>query len=305
MAIEDVREAPQAFVDGRRALQDHEREPAQTVCLLSTIAGTPGVVHRQLEALRGELHLALPEEDRADGIPRLGDPPVVPPRLEQARVALRRLERGSLVLLGVEVQPHEDASYGGASLDTESTDPMGRRDGLGEHLVGGVEVELGEREAEVGQDRHATLVVGREELDGSREEVRGGGDVPPSQGSPPRGREVPGRPLGDAPGGLVDGTELRAVAVRLREVIAGDLLELRDPFTGLVLEPRREPLVQVGPLALGQRPVRGVADQDVSEGERILVGEAGTVRPDQVLPEQRLEVGSDPGWRSTCRSRAS
>src|SRR5262249_50272578 len=66
-------------------------------------------------------------------------------------------------------------------------------------------------------------------------------------------------------------SELCAVAGRLLEVIAEQLVELHDLCT-LLLEPVREALVEVGARALRQRVVRGVPEEDVMEPEAF-VGE--------------------------------
>jgi hypothetical protein len=69
------------------------------------------------------------------------------------------------------------------------------------------------------------------------------------------------------------------------EVVTGDRLAFRTAFHD-TLEPAREALVEVGPLLLGQALVGGVPDQEVPEAERVLAGELGTVRSDQLLADE-------------------
>ena len=99
------------------------------------------------------------------------------------------------------------------------------------------------------------------------------GHVAPHPTVPPRGGH---EPLARAPGEiapvLVDRPELGAVAIRLLEVVADDLVQL-DEVGAVLLEPVGEPLVQVGADGLRQRLVRGVADQQVAEAEGLLVRE--------------------------------
>ena len=93
----------------------------------------------------------------------------------------------------------------------------------------------------------------------------------------------------------IDRRELLAVAMGLLEVMADDLLVLGQAVTGPLLEPVREPLVQLGTGLLEQRAIDGIADEDVVEAvER--VGEAGGVvgRADEVAIHQHLQGMVDP-----------
>ena len=81
--------------------------------------------------------------------------------------------------------------------------------------------------------------------------------------------------------------QLGEEAARLLEVVAHDLLELVHARRGGVLEPVREALVQLRARLLRQRPVGGVADQDVAEAEGVVVAEGRAVGADQVAPDER------------------
>ena len=68
----------------------------------------------------------------------------------------------------------------------------------------------------------------------------------------------------------------------------------------MVIEPVGEPLVQLGPCRLGERVVRGVADQQVAEAERVLALEVALVGSDQLLADRELncDVTGDPAAAS-------
>ena len=55
------------------------------------------------------------------------------------------------------------------------------------------------------------------------------------------------------------------------------------------LQPTGEALVELGPLALGQRGVGRVADEEVAEAIRLVVGEVRSVGADQVAAGQLRE----------------
>src|SRR5215217_5682945 len=64
---------------------------------------------------------------------------------------------------------------------------------------------------------------------------------------------------------------------------------------GLALEPAGHTLVQLGAALLGQSLVGGLANQRVREAKRVLAGEVGTVGADQLLLNERHQVGGRPG----------
>src|SRR4051812_38920929 len=78
--------------------------------------------------------------------------------------------------------------------------------------------------------------------------------------------------------------ELSPVANRLFKVPAGDLVDLGQAGSR-VLEPAREPLVQLGAHRLGEAVVGGVADQQVAEAESV-AAERRRVGADQLLADQ-------------------
>ncbi len=62
-------------------------------------------------------------------------------------------------------------------------------------------------------------------------------------------------------------------------------------------EPRGEAPVQVGAAGLRRRPVRGFADQNVSERESLLVQQRPAEGADQILLNQPAKVSLDRGRR--------
>ena len=90
---------------------------------------------------------------------------------------------------------------------------------------------------------------------------------------------------------VIGAVELESVAVGAFEVIADDLVLLDQ--LGVPLEPVGEPLVQLGARLLRERVVSGVADQEVPEAERVVVGERRLIRPDHVLAHEGQKVGWD------------
>ncbi len=83
------------------------------------------------------------------------------------------------------------------------------------------------------------------------------------------------------------GVQLGAIAVRLLEVVANDLVLLEQL---VVPQPLGELLVELRASRLWERLVRRVPDQDVAEAERLVVGEGCTVRTDQLLAHEGREV---------------
>ena len=113
------------------------------------------------------------------------------------------------------------------------------------------------------------------QLDAPRIERAEQGGRPPEQVDRGRhigtlGRSMPGarEPLGCAPAdldaGVVERSELRAIAICLLEVVAEDLVQLHER-RALLLQPLGEAFVQLGPSRLRQRVVCGVADQQMTE----------------------------------------
>ena len=107
----------------------------------------------------------------------------------------------------------------------------------------------------------------------------------PESASAGRGQALR-RPLGEGGVGLA---ELRLVPGRLLEVVAEDLVQL-DQALAVLLQPVREPLVQLGAGRLGKRVVSGVADQQVAEAKGIVPGKLRLVGADELLADERGEA---------------
>src|SRR5579871_3030809 len=110
-----------------------------------------------------------------------------------------------------------------------------------------------------------------EKVDSPAEERRGRGHVAAGEGAPARRAEMAGGAAAELLGLRVERGQLEEVAARLLEVIADDLLELELAAALAVdaLGPPGKARVQPGSRALRQPVVRGVADEDVLEAERL------------------------------------
>ena len=86
-------------------------------------------------------------------------------------------------------------------------------------------------------------------------------------------------------------SQLGAVATRLLEMVGQDLLVLGRAVRARPGEPGGVPLVQVGPDLLRDGGVGGVADQPVREAKAVVAGERGLVGSDQLLADERHQVG--------------
>ena len=76
-------------------------------------------------------------------------------------------------------------------------------------------------------------------------------------------------------------------------MVTEQLVEL-DELGAVLREPVGEPLVQLCPLRLRQGLVGGVAHEEMAEAERILSGEQRPVRADQLLANERGQLGREP-----------
>src|SRR5204863_9894906 len=85
---------------------------------------------------------------------------------------------------------------------------------------------------------------------------------------------------------VVELPELHAVPIRLFEVVAKDLLELRRARAADRAEPPGEQLVQLRAPLLGDACVGGVADEGVAEAEGVARPRGRARRPDQVLAHE-------------------
>jgi hypothetical protein len=148
-------------------------------------------------------------------------------------------------------------------------------------------------------------VVAREHGGGASQEARGRRHVTAAD-CPRAGRTQPFRcPDPQVHAVLVERPELGSVAIRLLEVIAEDLLELRcaPPFGIDDVCPGHELLVQQRPGPLQQPLVGRVADQQVMEAvDRVLIGLI-VEGPDQLLSGELYEVILDLGTEVIRRQR--
>ena len=116
-------------------------------------------------------------------------------------------------------------------------------------------------------------------------------DVTALLGAARRPREARRRPPRELVEPRIGAVELGPVAVGALEVVAHDLVLLDERC--VPVEPVGEGLVELGSGLLGERVVGGVADQEVAEAECLLVGVGRLVGADQLLPDEREEMGGD------------
>jgi hypothetical protein len=93
--------------------------------------------------------------------------------------------------------------------------------------------------------------------------------------------------------GVVDRRQLYAVAVGLLEVVAENLLVFDAPASCRLLQPGCKSLVQLRAQFLWHAVVRGVANQQVTEPEGVLAWKSGSVRTDELLANEGLEMTSN------------
>ena len=223
---------------------------------------------RALEHLLCHGAASGPEVDGPDQGQRLGDPEVIRPSTEQLRVSLRFLERGFLHRVGVAHHADEQLSNAGERLEPGIAEHPRPVDRLSEHVMCAWEVRPRQRQPQVREERYPERIPRGEQLGRSRQEVHRGREVPSRVRVVARGGEPLRRSVGERPHPVVERAELGAIPVRLLEVIPDDLVALAQRPRRLV-EPRREPLVELRSGRLRDRRVRLVADQQVSEPERV------------------------------------
>ena len=154
-------------------------------------------------------------------------------------------------------------------------------------------------------DRCGPLQAGRQR-DRPLEEMRRAVDVTPNGRSLRRAVQRSRGIARQRSGAIVRRAELAAIPVGLLEVVAEDLLVVVRVVRRDLRQPPGEALVQVGSLFLRHRLVGRVADQEVSEPERVLAGELGAVGADQFLPREREQARADMRaavLRARARSR--
>src|SRR4051812_28769583 len=168
-----------------------------------------------------------------------------------------------------------------------SRDWIARRSRFREDLEGALVCRLLVHVRELRRVRESTLVARRENGGGPPEgrAWRGGGTA--FEGSAARRGEVLRCAAGEAEqlGGFW--VELPAVAVRLLEVVADDLVCL-DQFVRR--EPVGELLVQLRSRRLRQRLVRSIADEQMPEAETLVHRKRRWCRADQLLADKRGEM---------------
>ena len=151
------------------------------------------------------------------------------------------------------------------------------------------EVRPRQRQPQVREELYPERIPRGEQLGRSRQEVHRGREVSSRVRVVARGGEPLRRSVGERPRAVVERAELGAIPVRLLEVIPDDLVALAQRPRRLV-EPRREPLVELRSGRLRDRRVRLVADQQVSEPERVGRGQVGALGADDLLADQRSDA---------------
>ena len=175
-----------------------------------------------------------------------------------------------------------------------------RRFQLVDQRLGNVEPRRRARQAdEVGEDVESLRVSGRQEVDCAAREIVCGDDVSSAVCGMRRALEAGCRRGGES---VVAAAELLPVAGRLLEVVAGDLVLLDE--RGVLVQPERELLVEVGARRLRQPVVSGVADQQVPEPERLVVRQRAR-RSAGSAPCVRARAVSGERPSVTARARAA
>ena len=141
-------------------------------------------------------------------------------------------------------------------------------------------------------------IVDRKERNRSAQEAPRRRHIPPGVGSAARrSQRMSGTRPEDADA-LTGHAELDEIAVRGLEVIAEDLLLLLDAVSSHAFEPSCEAFVVLRPELLRHRLVRRIADQQMTEAERVIAGDRRPGGPHELLPHQRHHVLRDLGPES-------
>jgi hypothetical protein len=237
---------------------------------------------------RGELRLGAHQVVLGvrDRMPGGGEPGVVSCGLERrqsclsegaepAVVGCGRVEREHVAPL---LEPREQL----ASMVACGCRPFGRRprDHLGvrdsaraEEGVGQVEIELD------------AAPFGRKQGDRALEQVDLSEEVVAEQRAAACSRQQVSGPGGERRCLGADEAELRAVAVRLLEVVTHDLVGF-DEVGRVWQQPAGEALVQLGSHRFRQRDVGGVANEQMAEPEPVVSRELRSVGPDELLANE-------------------
>jgi hypothetical protein len=103
----------------------------------------------------------------------------------------------------------------------------------------------------------------------------------------PRPAEMLRGAAGDSLERRIGAVELQPVSMRLLEVVADDLIALDELVRR---QPVREALVELGARRLGERFIRRIAYQQVTEAKALVLGEGGRRRADELLANECREV---------------
>ncbi len=283
LAVEQLERLP-----GRHGPEGRtEGDPGQGLQLAPAVAGAAGVLEgaaggrgQRLEANQHGLGRDLGEGEG-------GQRSVVPGRLDRGPGAFDEVEqRGRRGRLHVEAEllvlhPRDQRARLVALRSSLLGQPSRRAHRVLEPAAG--EQDVRQRDAEVHVERP------RQGGRPAEQAARGAG-VGTGERAAAGGGQAPARLLAEGAGPLVHRPQLRAVAVRLLEVVADELVLLDQPGTAL-LQPAPEALVQLGPRRLRQRLVGGVPDEQVAEPVRVVPCDRRRLRTDQLLAHERGESG--------------
>ncbi len=125
------------------------------------------------------------------------------------------------------------------------------------------------------------------ERPGAPEQVPGGGVVLAKGGAQAAGREAPPRCRRQLV--VLGQPELGAIVARPFEMMTEELVQLHE-LGSVLLQPARETRVQLCTGRLRQRLVGGVAQQQVTEAEAVVAREQRSLRPDQLLADERRQA---------------
>jgi hypothetical protein len=152
------------------------------------------------------------------------------------------------------------------------SEPVGELDGVVEEPLGlGQTPRLHERAPEARQERGVRRIPLLEKGARALQEVDRGPKVAPGERAPTRDVETPRRLRRERPFRRADRPELLAVAVRLLEVVADDLVVLAV----VAVEPVAEALVELRARRLRNARLRDVPEEDVAPVEVAPVASAG------------------------------
>ena len=281
-------------------------QPGERVRCLCVVARAAGVVQRTLERLPLLSELTTGVVAVGDRGPRLCKAEVVAGRLEHRYRFIRGRKHRLPVRLGVVLRSIEAHEYLHPPVTPKlARDPLSLR----ENRLDLVELAGEEEHGTQAQEAFRALggIFGCQVGD-SLKEVPGGGHVA-SLLSPTRSRIKPFRGAHtERTHAVIDRTDLGLVAIRLLQVVADDLLDLRQPVANLLFEPARVAFVELRPQPLDERAVGGIAYEGMAEAKGCLVHEASLCgeRGELLLLERPQPLGRDSDVRvEQRRNRAA